>query len=191
MPRKIPRPDSDVERLAAQLRGRWVPADGIEPWLRRNVQKLSRLVSDQSWSWSDIGKAMTLAGIVYQSGRPWTGRLLTAKAAQVRNQIRQRKARLPVGGAGARATDTAQPPASDRILAPGVEVALPVSDQDVSFEIARLPRAVSQPPRSVPPERPAEQSRRDPDEVIAALLARPKAGSIPMPPVPEPDDEDN
>lgn len=82
MPRKVARPDADVERLAAELRGRWVPADGIKPWLRRNAARFQRMVRAEGWSWQDIGRALTLAGIVYSSGTPWTRKALTVKMAQ-------------------------------------------------------------------------------------------------------------
>lgn len=90
MPRKVARPDADVERLAVELRKRWVPADGIKPWLRRNAPRLRRMVQDEGWSWQDIGRALTLAGIVYGSGIPWTGKVLTVKITQARAQTRDR-----------------------------------------------------------------------------------------------------
>ena len=92
MPRRAARPDAQVERLADEFRRRWVAADGIEPWLRRNLGRLARM-TEVGWSWADIGRAMTAAGITYSTGRPWTGPLLARKAVQVRAQIRQREAR--------------------------------------------------------------------------------------------------
>jgi hypothetical protein len=92
MPRKAARPDTQVERLADEFRRRWVAADGIEPWLRRNIGRLARL-TENGWSWADIGRALTAAGITYSTGRPWTGPLLARKAVQVRAQIRKRQAR--------------------------------------------------------------------------------------------------
>src|SRR4051794_3108355 len=93
MPRKPPRPDAHVERLAALFRARWVPADGIAPWLRKNLPRLRRMVDDEGWSWADVGRALTLAGITYDGGRPWTGKVLTVKVAQAQNQLRKRAAR--------------------------------------------------------------------------------------------------
>ena len=96
MPRKRPRTDADVEKLAAEFRERWTPAYGITPWLRRMGARLQRMVREDSWAWADIGRAMTLAGITYESGRPWTGTLLMVKAAQARKQSRDRLTRAPV-----------------------------------------------------------------------------------------------
>lgn len=91
MPRKAPRPDHQVQLLAADLGRRWVAADGIEPWLRRNLARLTRLVRDDGWSWADVGRAMTTAGILYGTGKPWSGPLLQAKVGQVRTQLRRRE----------------------------------------------------------------------------------------------------
>src|SRR3954447_15134054 len=93
MPRKHPRPDAQVERLAALFRTRWVPADGIAPWLRKNLPRLRRMVDDEGWSWADVGRALTLAGITYDGGKPWTGKVLTVKVAQAQSQLRKRAAR--------------------------------------------------------------------------------------------------
>jgi hypothetical protein len=84
MPRKRARPDTQVERLAAQLRDRWTAANGIVPWLRRRLPLLTRLNRDEGWSWADIGRALDVAGITYESGRPWTGFLLARKVGQAR-----------------------------------------------------------------------------------------------------------
>lgn len=93
MPRKRPRTDADVERLAAEFRERWTPAYGITPWLRKMGPRLHRMVRDDAWAWADIGRAMTLAGITYESGKPWNGTLLMVKAAQARKQLRDRSTR--------------------------------------------------------------------------------------------------
>lgn len=88
MPRRHPRPDEDVAVLAETLRARWKPADGIEPWLRRNAKALTRLVRVQGWTWRDVGRALTVAGITYESGRPWNHRILTVKVSEARAALR-------------------------------------------------------------------------------------------------------
>ena len=115
MVKKHPRPDTDIARLADTLRESWKPHLGIEPWLRRRVARFTRMVQNERWSWDDIGRAMTLAGIVYGSGKPWTGGLLSKKAALARKQAGQPQQ----GGA-------APPPAQIAALAPAFGgVALP------------------------------------------------------------------
>src|ERR1700712_4516117 len=95
MPPRAARPDPQIERLARDFRSRWVAADGIEPWLRRQLPRLTRLQQD-GWSWSDIGRALTAAGIIYATGRPWTGPILARKLAQVRTQLRARQKRTSI-----------------------------------------------------------------------------------------------
>src|SRR3954451_17379005 len=55
--------------------------------------RLRRMVRDGGWTWTDIGRAMTLAGITYASGTPWTGALLNVKMAQARSHLRARDAK--------------------------------------------------------------------------------------------------
>ena len=139
MPRKIARPDVDVEQLATELRGRWVPADGIAPWLRRNASRLHRMVRNEGWSWEDIGRALTLAGIVYGSGTPWTGQHLMVKVTQARAQLRDRAKKAAVAAASAQ-------PAAKPLPSPVQEVSRPTIKPDPdgdgepapTFELASL-----------------------------------------------------
>src|ERR1700712_6111644 len=96
MPPRAARPDPQIERLARDFRSRWVAADGIEPWLRRQLPRLTRLNQQDGWSWSDIGRVLTTAGIVYATGRPWTGSLLARKLVPVRAQLRARQKRTSI-----------------------------------------------------------------------------------------------
>jgi hypothetical protein len=58
------------------------------------------------------------------------------------------------------------------------------------FQVARLPTVSGSAPSRATPLHPAPvQQRRDPDVEIARLLARSRLGSIPMPAVPEPEDD--
>jgi len=57
------------------------------------------------------------------------------------------------------------------------------------FKFATFPSWSPSAPRSDASATSAVSQRQDPDEVIARLLARPRRGSIPMPDIPEPEDE--
>jgi hypothetical protein len=57
------------------------------------------------------------------------------------------------------------------------------------FKFATIPSWSPPAPRSDAARTPAVSLRQDPDEVVARLLARPKRGIIPMPAIPEPEDE--
>jgi len=204
MPRKHPRPDADVERLASQFRARWVPADGIAPWLRKNLPRLHRMVRDEAWSWADVGRALTLAGITYDGGRPWTGKVLTVKVAQAQNQLRKRAAKRagvltparpsdqPVVAAAWRAESGPQPtaamPSPPDHLSPILSVE-PTSEPE--FQVARPRTPLAAVPAPLAPSRPVvSRSASEVDAEIAKLLGRPRLGSIPMPPVPEPEEEE-
>jgi hypothetical protein len=83
-PPKRFRSDTEISTLANELAADWVAGDAVQTWLRRHVAALTRKVHDDGWSWSDVGRALTSAGIVYRSGRPWSGHLLRRKADRVR-----------------------------------------------------------------------------------------------------------
>ena len=196
MPRKYARPDADVERVAADLRTRWVPADGIAPWLRKNLPRLRRMARDDAWSWADIGRAMTLAGITYGSGKPWTGKMLTMKVAQAQNQLRQREAErpsreAPVPRPASPAVEMRGDPVDDTPQ-PVFSVAKPVEPAlEPEFQIARPRSPIGAAPAPAAPTRPAvSRSAAEVDAQIAALLGRPKLGSVPMPAVPEPEEDE-
>ncbi|HTC09623.1 MAG TPA: hypothetical protein VK726_12690 [Acetobacteraceae bacterium] len=83
-PRKRIRPDTEVATLATQFAADWAAGDAVLTWLRRHVAALTRMIHDDGWSWPDLARALTRAGIGYRSGRPWTGDLLRKKAAEAR-----------------------------------------------------------------------------------------------------------
>ena len=140
MPRKIARPDADVERLATELRKRWVPADGIKPWLRRHAPRLRRMVRDEGWSWEDIGRALTMAGIVYGSGVPWTGKVLTVKVSQARAQLRARARKAATAAAPPVTTAAKTGPAPVRTVSPPMVRPDPEGEGEPAptFELASL-----------------------------------------------------
>jgi hypothetical protein len=175
MPRKLARPDADIQKLAAELQKRWTPADGIAPWLRRNGPRLRRMVRDGGWTWADIGRAMTLAGITYASGVPWTGVLLTVKMAQARSHLRAREAKRT--GDGWHATPRHRPPAASSQRA-AVSVRTPTVDDTAEPEPTFAPASLA-PRKSVPSKPPGDgngtskpsptRKRADVDEIIRRL----------------------
>jgi len=215
MSRKPARPDAEIEQLAAELRARWTPADGIMPWLRKRLSRLTRLHEDEGWSWADIGRAMDAAGIRYETGRAWTGFLLARKVGQARAELRKREAKraavkpalprpveLSTQAPAQRAAAWVAAPAIENDSEPQPTFALaslpgrstppepagPASDPE--FRLASLPAVMASPSAAPEPARPVPvRQRRDPDAEIAKLLARPKLGSIPMPTIPEPEDD--
>ena len=188
MPIRTARPDAQIEQLAAEFRRCWVAADGIEPWLRRQAARLDKLVRAEGWSWDDVGRALTAAGITYVTGRPWSGRILAIKAAEVRLQLRARDAARQQPGrrkASRLAPTTAEETAVGTAAAPSGTLAQPPT--------ASLPGSEAEPPRRTfglasprgwtpPPAPPATEPKPSPsapapaidvDAVIARFLGRP------------------
>lgn len=65
--------EADVEELAKKFREDWSEGKVIRSWLRRHGEELRNLVRNEDWSWANIGKALSLAGIQFRTGRAWTG----------------------------------------------------------------------------------------------------------------------
>ena len=98
MPIKHPRDETEIRQLAGDLAARWRRGDGVEPWLRSLEAELSGKVRHQRWSWESIARALNVAGITYETNRPWTGRSLLRKIATIRFEGRlaqQHSAALP------------------------------------------------------------------------------------------------
>ena len=98
MPIKHPRDEIEIRQLAKDLAARWRRADGVEPWLRSLESELSAKVRRQRWSWESIARALNVAGITYETNRPWTGRSLFRKIATIRFEgrlVRQDGASMP------------------------------------------------------------------------------------------------
>ena len=89
--RKPPRPDQDVRDLAACWAASWTPAQGIEPWLKQQLDELARLIRVERWSWSDVALSLNQAGILYRSGADWTATSLGTKVATLRWEKRRRE----------------------------------------------------------------------------------------------------
>lgn len=87
---KPPRSDDEVRKLAAVWAGKWTPADGIEPWLRRHMDEMKRMIRVDRWSWSDLARSLNEAGITYAGGQ-WTAALLGDKIATLRWRQRKRE----------------------------------------------------------------------------------------------------
>ena len=65
--------EADVEELAKKFREDWSEGKVIRSWLRSHGEELRNLVRNEDWSWANIGKALSLAGIQFKTGKGWTG----------------------------------------------------------------------------------------------------------------------
>lgn len=63
----------EIEELAKKFRESWSEGQVIRSWLRNHSTELRKLVREEDWSWANIGKALSAAGIQFKTGKPWTG----------------------------------------------------------------------------------------------------------------------
>jgi hypothetical protein len=64
---------TEIEELAQSFRETWGEGQIIRSWLRSHSEELRKLVREEDWSWANIGKALSAAGIQYNTGKGWTG----------------------------------------------------------------------------------------------------------------------
>lgn len=65
--------EAEIRRLADHFRESWSDGQLIKSWLRAHADELRDLVKREDWAWENIGKALTYAGIRYQTGNLWRG----------------------------------------------------------------------------------------------------------------------
>jgi hypothetical protein len=197
MPKKHLRNDTDIGQFAEELAGRWQQGDGIEPWLRSVEPELSRKVRSERWSWESIARALNIAGILYQTGRPWTGYSLAQKITSIRYEGRQhvrRKSDLqPQPGAvpvpalpaayAVQAVLQPAPEAPDRPATVSVLTESPSDEEDEGdgvieepkFQFVTLKRGVPAPkqpkPTSTTPEQPEAKKATD-EEILRRVFGK-------------------
>jgi hypothetical protein len=103
--------DTEIDDLAERLGSVWRPGNTIRPWLRKQAPMLLELVHGD-YSWDAIARAMTRAGILFATGRPWTARYLTIEFAKATKPLKgyARPRRLAAG----RREPEANPPHDDQ-----------------------------------------------------------------------------
>lgn len=62
----------EIADLAERFRESWNEGRVLRSWLKAHAAEILELAKDH-WSWENLGKALTSAGITYQTGTPWTG----------------------------------------------------------------------------------------------------------------------
>jgi hypothetical protein len=89
--------EADVEELAKKFREDWSEGEVIRSWLRRHGEELRNLVRNEDWSWENIGKALSLAGIQFKTGKGWTGENVrrAVDLAMKPKKVRAGKSSLP------------------------------------------------------------------------------------------------
>lgn len=184
-PEKRPRHRDELEQQAGTFGRDWRAGDRVMTWLNRHegrAGELSRLVGD-GWSWTDIGRAMHLAGITYRTGVPISAAILRKKASEARGAARMKSA--PPWGAISN-TDTPEPPLQQQapplpsptcVSVPLARTDFPIGDEEPEFKPAILVgHNGRKPPETLPlPTKepvPARSPTIDVDEVLARFTGR-------------------
>jgi hypothetical protein len=63
----------DISELAARFRAAWNTGQVLRSWLKIHGPEIQELAKTGHWSWENLGRVLTEAGITYQTGTPWTG----------------------------------------------------------------------------------------------------------------------
>jgi hypothetical protein len=180
---KRPRSKNELTELAQRLGADWQHGDNVMTWIRRHEAtgaELSRLVRD-GWSWTDLGRALALAGIKYQTSPAIPGDLLRRKAGKARADKRKRQAAealhyLPAAPeVQASMPPLSEPPMPAAAISPAVSTAPEmkplIEDEEPAFKPATLIRHSAS---KLPETRPQLGKERAPARVVDvdAVLAR-------------------
>src|ERR1700750_2275496 len=63
----------DISELAENFRAVGNGRQVLTSWLNIHGPAILERAKSGQWSWDNLGRAMTEAGITYQTGTPWTG----------------------------------------------------------------------------------------------------------------------
>jgi hypothetical protein len=165
-------------------------------FMRQHHDELIALFAEVPPAWEPLAERFGSMGLSDRGGKSPTANTARMTWWRVRTDVKNARARQiaanPSGIAPAVRMIPVSPPASaHRVVEPdGPEASAVDQPSEPEFQVARLPTLMAAPSSTPAPVPPAPvQPMRDPDVEIARLLGRPKLGSIPMPAVPEPEDE--
>ena len=168
--------DDEINALAAKFLALWSSGDVIRPWLRLHAEMLLALVQS-GWSWAAIARAMTLAGITYRTGKPWTADWLQSEAYRARLPLkgyRRRNQTMSSQSLAAQTPMPSAPPESAQFIEPyPSDVAGEPEFQPARFIDWEVRRSETDAP---PADKPAAPIIRPPsptyDEVLERLLGK-------------------
>jgi hypothetical protein len=187
MPRTSPslpgRPDVALvvsQAVTSRVRGRGRRSP-LYLWFRENHDVLTVEFERNAPSWSKLAEVLGTHGVLDGDGKPPTARGARGAWSRVRADVKKgRERRVATPAAPAQAAPVASSNTTEASAGADVWV-----DE---FQVAKAP--VAAPPKPpVAPHLPSVHEHRNPDEVIATLLARPRQGSIPMPAIPDPEED--
>jgi len=161
-------------------------------FMRQNHDELSTVFEEAPPAWGPLAERFDTMGLTDRGGKPPSAN--TARMTWYRARLDVRQARSRQGSSTASESTLAARSINGRSAVasrPAVHMATddPAGDRapEPEFRMARPHGSV--PSLTTTPKQPTSVQRRDPDAAIAELLRRPRAGSIPMPDVPEPEED--
>lgn len=174
-----------AQAATARVRGRGRRSP-LYLWFRDNHDELVAAFDQNSPSWAKWAEVLGTHGVLDGDGKPPTARGARGAWARVRADVRKaRERRANTTSSEQRRGGTASP-----AMPPPVEHSAKSEPGEPDFQLARAPAAAVPRPAIASAAAGPGPTTRDPDDVIAKLLARPRQGTIPMPPVFEPEEEE-
>jgi hypothetical protein len=166
-------------------------------WMRQNHDGLTKLFEETTPAWAILAETFGRMGLTDRDGKSPTAK--TARMTWYRVRLDVKRSRVRSAGCVARGS------APDFVSNPWTDSSHPLRGTDCpmrpedtrqhdpppepEFRFAS-PRDASQPGTlSGIAKPPVSSLRQNPDEAIARLLARPGRSAVPMPDIPEPEDE--
>ena len=159
--------DAEIAALAERFGQSWSEGQLIRPWLRAHGEQLMDLVRRDDWAWINLGRALTLAGIAYRTGKPWTGENLRRAVALAQKPLKRAQ------HAQALRPDDETPAEAPREMRAG-QAPLPLPEPpEREFRVIRQVPFESRPPASaVSPRRAVARANLSPDDILAIAAGR-------------------
>ncbi len=157
--------DAEIAALAEQFRQSWSAGRIIRSWLRAHGDELVRLVRQDDWAWVNLGRALSLAGIAYRTGKPWTGENLRRAVALAQKPLKRAQRATAILSEGEAPAETESGTRAEAVPDPS-----PLPERpEPEFRIIRKVPVSTLPPAlpAAPPRRAVARPDLGPDEILA------------------------
>ena len=161
-------------------------------FMRQNHDELSTVFEEAPPAWGPLAERFGTMGLTDRGGKPPSANTARMTWYRARLDVKQARSRQGASTASesalaARSVNGRSPVASRPVVHMATDDPADDRAPEPEFRMARPHGSV--PSLTTTPKQPTPVQRRDPDAAIAELLRRPRAGSIPMPDVPEPEED--
>ena len=157
--------DAEIAALAERFGQSWSEGQLIRPWLRAHGEELMDLVRRDDWAWVNLGRALTLAGIAYRTGKPWTGENLRRAVVLAKKPLKRAQRAQALRPAEEITVETLRGQRAEQAPSPLPEPPEP------EFRIIRPTAVANLPPASPapmpPPRRAVARPDLGPDDILA------------------------